>query len=61
MGEPRGALEVETAAGVEREDRTALETLADQTALALEPLRSLRPLRLNFRFRFLHHVSFVRL
>jgi adenylate cyclase len=42
MGEPRGALEVETAAGVEREDRAALETLADQTALALETVARAR-------------------
>jgi class 3 adenylate cyclase len=42
MGEPRGALEVETAGGVEREDRAALETLADQTALALETVARAR-------------------
>jgi class 3 adenylate cyclase len=42
LGEPRGALEVETAAGVEREDRAALETLADQAALALETVARAR-------------------
>jgi adenylate cyclase len=42
MGERRGALEVETASGVEREDRAALETLADQAALALETVARAR-------------------
>ncbi len=40
--EPRGTLEVETAAGVANEDRAALETLADQTALALETVARAR-------------------
>jgi class 3 adenylate cyclase len=42
MGEERGALEVATATGVEREDRAALETLADQAALALETVARAR-------------------
>jgi class 3 adenylate cyclase len=42
MGEPRGALELETASGVAEEDRAALETLADQVALALETVARAR-------------------
>jgi class 3 adenylate cyclase len=42
MGERRGALSVETAAGVQLEDRAALETLADQAALALETVARAR-------------------
>ena len=42
MGERRGELEVETPAGVAREDRAALETLADQVALALETVARAR-------------------
>jgi class 3 adenylate cyclase len=42
MGERRGALEVETASGVERESRASLETLADQAALALETVARAR-------------------
>ena len=42
MGERRGELEVETAGGVAREDRAALETLADQVALALETVARAR-------------------
>jgi adenylate cyclase len=42
MGERRGVLDVETGSGVEREDRAALETLADQTALALETVARAR-------------------
>jgi class 3 adenylate cyclase len=42
MGELRGALEVETPAGVAREDRAALETLGAQTALALETVARAR-------------------
>jgi adenylate cyclase len=42
MGERRGALDVETPVGVEREDRDALATLADQTALALETVARAR-------------------
>jgi adenylate cyclase len=40
--EARGVLEVTTAAGVPREDRLALETLAAQTALALETVARAR-------------------
>ncbi len=42
MGERRGMLEVETAGGVQREDRAALETLSDQVALALETVARAR-------------------
>ena len=42
MGEQRGVLEVGTAEGVAREDRAALETLADQVALALETVARAR-------------------
>ncbi len=42
MGERRGTLEVETAGGVKREDRAALETLSDQVALALETVARAR-------------------
>jgi class 3 adenylate cyclase len=42
MGERRGVLSVETAAGVAREDRAALETLADQVAPALETVARAR-------------------
>ena len=42
MGEQRGVLSVETAEGVAREDRAALETLADQVALALETVARAR-------------------
>jgi adenylate cyclase len=42
MGEPRGTLAIETPAGVAPEDRAALETLADQVALALETVARAR-------------------
>ena len=42
MGEQRGELEVCSPEGVAREDRAALETLADQTALALETVARAR-------------------
>jgi adenylate cyclase len=42
MGEPRGTLAIETPAGVAPEGRAALETLADQVALALETVARAR-------------------
>src|SRR4051794_16750732 len=42
MGEQRGVLAVATAEGVAPEDRAALETLADQVALALETVARAR-------------------
>jgi class 3 adenylate cyclase len=42
MGEPRGSLELATTSGIEVEGRAALETLADQVALALETVARAR-------------------